>query len=88
MKNSASSMSGHDSISIPDSVPISETNELAIHANVKTHEEIPEENNNTVARKSKRQRVTKSFGEDFIIYLMDNTHTTIAEAYSSLDADL
>jgi hypothetical protein len=34
------------------------------------------------------ERVTKSFGEDFIIYLVNDTPTTIAEAYSSLDADL
>jgi hypothetical protein len=88
MKNNTPSMSGHDSISIPDSVAIPETNEPAIHADVETHEEIPEEDNNTVARKSKRQRVAKSFGEEFIIYLVEDTPTTIAEAYSSLDADL
>jgi hypothetical protein len=55
---------------------------------VETHEKIPEEDNNIVARKSKRRRVAKSFGEDYIIYLVDDTPTTIAEAYSSLDADL
>jgi hypothetical protein len=55
---------------------------------VETHEEIPEEGNNIVAQKSKRQRVAKSFGEDYIIYLVDDTPITIAEAYSSLDADL
>jgi hypothetical protein len=81
-------MSSHDSISIPDYVPIPESNEPVIHIDVKTHEEIPEEDNNMVARKSKRQRIEKSFGEDFIIYLMDDTHTIIVEAYSSLDADL
>ena len=32
--------------------------------------------------------VSKSFGEDYIIYLVDDTPTTIAETYSSLDADL
>ena len=55
---------------------------------MKTPDEILEEDNNTVARKSKRHRVAKSFGEDFIIYLVDDTPTTIAEAYFSLDADL
>jgi len=35
-----------------------------------------------------RERIAKSFGEDFIIYLAENTPTTIAEAYSSIDADL
>jgi hypothetical protein len=55
---------------------------------VETHEEIPEEDNNIVNQKSKRRRVAKSFGKDYIIYLIDDTPTTIAEAYSSLDADL
>jgi hypothetical protein len=32
--------------------------------------------------------VAKSFGEDFIIYLVDDSATTIVEAYFSLDADL
>ena len=50
--------------------------------------ETPEEDNNTVARKSKIRRVVNSFGEDFIIYLVEDTPTTIAEAYSSIDADL
>jgi hypothetical protein len=81
-------MSGHDSISIPGSIPIFESIEPVIHADVETHKEIPEEDNNTVARNSKRQRAAKFFGEDFIIYLMDDTPITIVEAYSSFDADL
>jgi len=81
-------MSGHDSISIPRSIPILESTKPVIHTDDETQGEIPEEDNNTVTRKSKRQRVVKSFGEDFIIYLVDDTPTTIAEAYSSLDADL
>jgi len=64
------------------------THESVIHADVETHEEIPEEDNNVVTRKSKRRRTGKSFGEDYIIYLVYDTSTTIAEAYSSLDADL
>ena len=55
---------------------------------VETHVENPKEDNNVVTQKSKRQRTAKSFGEDYIIYLVDDTPTTIAEAYSSLDADL
>ena len=47
-----------------------------------------EEDNNVVApRRSKRQRVEKSVGDDFIVYLIDDTPTTIAEAYASPDAD-
>ena len=29
----------------------------------------------------------KSFGDDFTVYLVDNTPTSIAEAYASSDAD-
>ncbi|WVZ71715.1 hypothetical protein U9M48_020267 [Paspalum notatum var. saurae] len=47
----------------------------------------PEEDNNEAPRKSKRQRVEKSFGNDFIVYLMDDTPTSISEAYASPDAD-
>jgi hypothetical protein len=50
--------------------------------------ENPEEDNNIVTPKSKRQRTAKSFGEDYIIYLVDDTSKTIEEAYSSLDANL
>jgi catalase (peroxidase I) len=38
--------------------------------------------------KSKRQRTAKSFSEEYIIYLMDDTPKTIEESYSSLDMDL
>ncbi|WVZ98076.1 hypothetical protein U9M48_043557 [Paspalum notatum var. saurae] len=37
----------------------------------------PEEDNNEAPRKSKRQRVEKSFGNDFIVYLVDDTPTSI-----------
>ncbi|WVZ83089.1 hypothetical protein U9M48_030269 [Paspalum notatum var. saurae] len=47
----------------------------------------PEEDNNEAPRKSKRQRVEKSFGNDFIVYLMDDTPTSISEAFASPDAD-
>jgi len=30
----------------------------------------------------------KSFGDDYIVYLVDDTPTTIKEAFSSPDADL
>jgi hypothetical protein len=43
----------------------------------------PEENGTIVTRKSKRQRVAKSFGDDYIVYLVDNT-PTIEEAFSFL----
>jgi hypothetical protein len=53
-----------------------------------SHENIPEEDNGIVTRKSKRRRVAKSFGDDYIIYLVDDTPKNIEEAYSSPDADL
>jgi hypothetical protein len=52
------------------------------------HVHIPKEDDTIVTRKSKRQRVAKSFGNDFIMYLVEDTPTTISEAYSSPDADL
>jgi hypothetical protein len=42
---------------------------------------------NEISKQSKRQRTAKSFGDNFIVYLMDDTPRTIEEAYSSLDAD-
>ncbi|WVZ58553.1 hypothetical protein U9M48_008818, partial [Paspalum notatum var. saurae] len=47
----------------------------------------PEEDNNEAPRKSKKQRVEKSFGNDFIVYLVDDTPTSISQAYASPDAD-
>ena len=46
-----------------------------------------EKDDNEAPRRSKRQRVVKSFGDDFTVYLVDDTPTTIAEAYASPDAD-
>jgi hypothetical protein len=37
--------------------------------------------------RSEIQRVEKSFGVDFIVYLVDDTPTTIIEAFTSLDTD-
>jgi hypothetical protein len=38
-------------------------------------------------RRSKRQRTEKSFGDDFTVYLVDDTPKTLSEAYASLDAE-
>nr|ABA99522.1 retrotransposon protein, putative, Ty1-copia subclass [Oryza sativa Japonica Group] len=53
----------------------------------RTPEENPEEDNIVATRKSNRQRTTKSFGDDYIVYLVDDTPRTIEEAYSSPDAN-
>jgi hypothetical protein len=43
------------------------------------------EYDNVSTRKSKRPRIAKSFVDDYIIYLVDDTPSTIEEAYSSPD---
>jgi hypothetical protein len=48
----------------------------------------PEEDDIVVTQKSKGKRTAKSFGNDYIVYLVDDTPRTIEEAYSSSDADL
>ncbi|KAK1619091.1 hypothetical protein QYE76_024608 [Lolium multiflorum] len=51
------------------------------------HSENPVEDDNEPPKRSKRQRTVKSFVHDFIVYLVDDTPTSILEAYASLDAD-
>jgi hypothetical protein len=80
MKNIPSTCS-HDSVSFetpePENIVVDES-----------HENIPEEDNGVVTQKSKRRKVAKFFGDDYIIYLVDDTPKTIEEAYSSPDANL
>ena len=47
------------------------------------HEHVLENDDSEAPRRSKRQRI----GDDFTVYLVDNTPTSIAEAYASSDAD-
>ena len=51
------------------------------------HFESPVKENNEVPIRSKRQRTAKSFGDDFLVYLIDDTPSSISEAYASEDAD-
>ena len=51
------------------------------------HHENSMEDDNETPKRSKRQRTAKSFGNDFIVYLVDVTPSSISEAYASLDAD-
>jgi hypothetical protein len=51
------------------------------------HLENPVEDDNEAPKRSKRQRTAKSFGDDFIVYLVDDTPSSISEAYASPDAD-
>jgi hypothetical protein len=47
-----------------------------------------EEDDNVATRKSKILRTVKFFGDDYIVYLVDDTPRTIEVAYSSPGADL
>jgi hypothetical protein len=51
------------------------------------HSDNPVEDNHEAPTRRKRHRTTKSFGNDFIVYLVDDTPTSILEAYASQDAD-
>jgi hypothetical protein len=52
-----------------------------------SHIQNPVEDDNVTTRKSKRSRTTKSFGDDYIAYLVGDTPSTIEDAYSSPNAD-
>ena len=82
MKN-APSTTGHEFI-----IPDEHENFTPIEQIKEPYMQNPEEDDTIVTRKSKRQRTAKSFGDDYIVYLVDDTPTTIEEAYSSPDADL
>ncbi|KAK1643685.1 hypothetical protein QYE76_061490 [Lolium multiflorum] len=51
------------------------------------HENVTEKDDNEAPIRSKRQRFVNFFGDDFIVYLVDDTPMFIAEAYASLDAE-
>ena len=56
----------------------------SIEHNEHTLVENPEDDNNDAPRKSKRQRTVKSFGDDFIVCLMDDTPRTILKRHIHL----
>jgi hypothetical protein len=60
-------------------IPVKHTEESHIHNLV--------EDEYVSNRKSKIPRIVKSFGDDYIVYLVDGTPSTIEGAYSSHDAD-
>jgi hypothetical protein len=64
----------------PEFVEFSEHDEHTLESN---HEEI----HSDAPRRSKRQKTVKSFGDDFTVYLIDDSPKTIIEAFSSPDAD-
>jgi hypothetical protein len=60
-------------------IPVEHTKESHIHNHV--------QDDNVSTQKSKRPRIAKSFADDYIVYLVDDTPSTIEEAYSSPDAN-
>ena len=66
-----------------------ETPEPAIPMEYYEHksDESSSEDDEEAPVRSKRQRTAKSFGDDFFVYLVDDTPTSILEAYASLEAD-
>jgi len=52
-----------------------------------TRDENHEEDDEETLGRGKRQKTVKSFGDDFLVYLMDDTPTSNSEAYASPDAD-
>jgi hypothetical protein len=52
-----------------------------------TPEPIHEEIDSEAPRRSKRPKTVKSFGDDFTVYLMDDTPKTIVEVFASPDVD-
>jgi hypothetical protein len=48
------------------------------------HDNVLEEDDNDAPKRSKRQRVKKSFGDDFIVYLVDDTPITITEVSGTI----
>jgi hypothetical protein len=61
----------------PESVEFSEHDEHTLESN---HKEI----HSDAPRRSKRQRTAKSFGDDFTVYLIDDSPRTITEAFHLL----
>jgi hypothetical protein len=65
---------------------------MPIESHVESFEQPPkevlEENDNEVPTRNKRRRIIKSFGDDFILYLVDDTPTAITKAYASPDTDV
>jgi hypothetical protein len=51
------------------------------------HSDNPVEDNNEAPTRSKRLRTVKSFGDDFMVYLVDDIPTSISEAYASQDVE-
>jgi hypothetical protein len=79
MKITHGASSNEPTIAHEHFIPVEHTEE--------SHVQNPIEDDNVATQKSKRPRTAKSFGDDYILYLVDDTPSTTEEAYSSPDAD-
>jgi hypothetical protein len=79
MKTTHDTSNGEPTIPHEHFIPVEHTKESHIHNHV--------EDDNVSTQKSKRPMIVKSFGDDYIVYLVDDTLSTIEEAYSSPDAN-
>jgi hypothetical protein len=59
---------------------------ISVEHTEESHIQNPIEDDNVTTRKSRKPRTTKFFGDDYIVYLVDDTPSTIEEEYSSPDA--
>jgi transposase InsO family protein len=93
-------MESRDATFFEDEFPMKATHDMSSDEPMIPHEHLilvehteeshihnPVEDDNVSTRKSKRPTIAKSFGDDYIVYLVDDTPSTIEEAYSSPDAD-
>jgi hypothetical protein len=83
MKNSYGMSSLHANMIADTSPKPSKNFDHAEHTPELIHEEIDSE----ASRRSKGPRIVKSFGNDFTVYLVDDTSKTIVKAFASPDAD-
>jgi hypothetical protein len=83
MKDMCSNARFSSEIASDFTIPI----ESSIESFEQSPEEVFEENDNEVPARNKRRRIAKSFGDNFIVYLVDDIPTSITEAYASPDAD-
>jgi hypothetical protein len=69
------------------STEIAPDNTIPIESSVESFEQTLEKDDNEVHVRNKRQRIAKSSGDYFIVYLVDDTPPSIIEAYASPDAN-
>jgi hypothetical protein len=93
-------MESRDDMFFEDEFPMKATHNTSIDEPIISHEHFilvehteeshihnPVEDDNVSTRKSMRPRIAKSFGDDYIVSLVDDTPSTIEIAYSSPDAN-